>query len=117
MGLDDGGRLLMEYKGYVAAVEFDDSANVLHGRVVNSGSYPIANFECTDVGALRQEFERSIDEYLTWCREDNVVPKQPQPWTPTPSDRPRLALKKHRPIALPDRPHLDELRKELRGAA
>ena len=67
----------MEYKGYVAAVEFDDSANVLHGRVVNSGPYPIATFECTDVGKLRQEFERSIDEYLAWCQEDNVAPKQP----------------------------------------
>lgn len=67
----------MEYKGYVAAVEFDDSANVLHGRVVNSGPYPIATFECTDVGELRQEFERSIDEYLAWCQEDNVAPRQP----------------------------------------
>ena len=67
----------MEYKGYVATVEFDDSANVLHGRVVNCGPYPIATFECTNVGELRQEFERSIDEYLAWCQEDNVAPKQP----------------------------------------
>ena len=67
----------MKYKGYVAEVEFDDSANVLHGRVVNSGPYPIANFECTDVGELRREFERSIDEYLAWCQEDNVAPRRP----------------------------------------
>ena len=67
----------MEYKGYVATVEFDDSANVLHGRVVNCGPYPVATFECTNVGELRQEFERSIDEYLAWCQEDNVAPKQP----------------------------------------
>ena len=33
---------MMEYKGYVAAVEFDDSADILHGRVLNSGAYPIA---------------------------------------------------------------------------
>ncbi len=32
---------MMEYKGYVAAVEFDDSADILHGRVVNSGAYPM----------------------------------------------------------------------------
>ena len=67
----------MEYKGYVAIVEFDDSANVLHGRVVNCGPYPIATFEGTDVGELRQEFERSIDEYLAWCQEDNVAPRKP----------------------------------------
>ena len=68
----------MEYKRYVAVVEFDDSANVLHGRVVNCGPYPIATFEGTDVGELRQEFERSIDEYLAWCQEDNVAPREPR---------------------------------------
>ena len=32
----------MEYKGYVAEVEYDDAAGLLHGRIVNSGAYPIA---------------------------------------------------------------------------
>ena len=38
---------MMEYKGYVASVEFDDSADVLHGRVVNDavqpGTVPVAD--------------------------------------------------------------------------
>ena len=68
---------MMEYKGYVAAVEFDDSIDVLHGRVVNSGPYPIATFEATDARHLRKEFERSVDEYLQWCAEDGVEPKRP----------------------------------------
>jgi len=68
---------MMEYKGYLAAVEFDDSVDILHGRVVNSGAYPIATFEATDAKALRREFERSIDEYLAWCEEDGVEPKRP----------------------------------------
>ena len=68
---------MMEYKGYVAAVEFDDSADILHGRVVNSGAYAIATFEATDARELRREFERSIDEYLAWCEEDGVEPRRP----------------------------------------
>ena len=68
---------MMEYKGYLASVEFDDSADVLHGRVVNSGSYPIATFEATETRELRREFERSVDEYLKWCEEDGVEPKKP----------------------------------------
>jgi len=68
---------MMEYKGYVAAVEFDDSVEVLHGRVVNSGPYPIATFEATDAKELRREFERSVDEYLAWCQEDGVEPRRP----------------------------------------
>ena len=67
----------MEYKGYVAAVEFDDSVEILHGRVVNSGPYPIATFEATDASRLRAEFERSVDEYLEWCAEDGVEPRRP----------------------------------------
>ncbi|MDE2975504.1 MAG: type II toxin-antitoxin system HicB family antitoxin [Gemmatimonadota bacterium] len=68
---------MMEYKGYVAAVEFDDSVEVLHGRVVNSGPYPITTFEAPDAGELRREFERSIDEYLKWCEEDGAEPRRP----------------------------------------
>lgn len=68
---------MMEYKGYVAAVEFDDSIEVLHGRVVNSGPYPIATFQATDARMLRTEFERSVDEYLEWCAEDGVEPRRP----------------------------------------
>ena len=68
---------MIEYKGYFAAVEFDDSADVLHGRIVNSGPYPIATFEATDAKQLRREFERSIDEYLAWCEEDGVEPRKP----------------------------------------
>ena len=67
----------MEYKGYVAEVEFDDSADILHGRVVNSGSHPIATFEARDTKALRREFERSVNEYLAWCEEDGVEPRKP----------------------------------------
>ena len=68
---------MMEYRGYVAAVEFDDAVEILHGRVVNSGPYPIATFEATDAKELRREFERSVDEYLAWCEEDGVEPRRP----------------------------------------
>ena len=68
---------MMKYKGYVAAVEFDDSVGRLHGWVVNSGPYPIATFEATDVDGLRREFEVSIDEYLASCEEDGVEPRMP----------------------------------------
>ena len=67
----------MEYKGYVASVEFNDSADVLHGRVVSSGPYPIATFEATETRELRREFERSVDEYLRSCEEDGVEPRRP----------------------------------------
>ena len=43
---------MTEYKGYVAAIEFDGSVGRFHGRVVNSGSYPVATFEATDIKGM-----------------------------------------------------------------
>ena len=65
---------MIKYKGYTAKVEFDDSVGCLHGRVANSGVYPIATFEATDVEGIRREFHRSIDEYLKSCEEDGIKP-------------------------------------------
>ena len=67
----------MEYKGYIAKVEYDDSVGLLHGSVVNSGSYPIANCEAADVNTLRREFKISIDEYLAVCEERGIEPQLP----------------------------------------
>ena len=68
---------MMEYRGYVAAIKYDDSVEMLHGSVVNSGEYPIATFEATDVDGLRREFRLSVDEYLSSCEEDGVEPRKP----------------------------------------
>jgi len=68
---------MIEYKGYIAVVEFDDSVGRLHGRVINSGSYPIATFEATDVEGIQEEFHRSIDEYIASCEEDGLEPIKP----------------------------------------
>ena len=73
-GTGAGSGTMMEYQGYVATVEYDDSVERLHGRVVNTGAYPVATFESPDVRGLRAEFQRSIDEYLASCREDGVEP-------------------------------------------
>ena len=67
----------MEYKGYIASVEFDDSVGMLHGRVMNTGDYPIATFEATDVEGLRREFRISVDEYLDVCHEAGIEPQKP----------------------------------------
>ena len=56
---------MLEYKGYVGEVVYDYEAEVLHARVINSGPYPIANAEATDVEGIKREFRASIDVYST----------------------------------------------------
>ena len=70
---------MLEYKGYLGEVVYDDEAEVLHVRVINSGPYPIANAEATDVEGLKREFRRSIDVYLEGCEELGIEPAAPTP--------------------------------------
>ena len=55
---------MLEYKGYVGEVVYDDEAELLHVRVVNSGPYPVADAEATAVEGLKREFRCSINVYL-----------------------------------------------------
>ena len=68
---------MLEYKGYVGEVVYDDEAGVIHARVINSGSYPIANAEALDAEGSRREFRISIDEYLASCKELGIEAVRP----------------------------------------
>ena len=68
---------MLEHKGYMGEVVYDDESGVLHARVVNSGSYPIANAEATDVEGIEREFRTSIDVYLEGCAELGLDPVPP----------------------------------------
>ena len=67
----------MEYKGYIAAIEYDESIDLLHGRVINAGTSPVATFEASDVEGLKREFRTSIDQYLALCKEQGIEPQKP----------------------------------------
>ena len=67
----------MQYKGYVASICYDDSADILHGRVINAADYPIATFEASDVEGLKREFKISIEDYLSACKEVGIEPAKP----------------------------------------
>jgi predicted HicB family RNase H-like nuclease len=67
-------RPTMIYKGYLAAVEYEDSEELFYGHVVNSGASSIVTFAAADVEGLKREFRISIDDYLASCEEDGVEP-------------------------------------------
>ena len=69
----------MEYKGYIARIEYDDDFKCLCGSVVNSGPYSIVTFVANDVEGLEREFAISIDVYLEACAEAGHTPREPEP--------------------------------------
>ena len=68
---------MMEYKGYIAVIGYDDSTGLLYGNVVNAASYAIVNFMASDVEGLKREFQISIEVYLSGCEEDGFEPEEP----------------------------------------
>ena len=63
---------MMEYKGYLAQVEFDDEASLFHGEVINIRD--VITFQGQSVDELRQAFEDSVEDYLEFCAERGEQP-------------------------------------------
>ena len=66
---------MMEYKGYQAAVTWDDAAEGFCGRVL--GIRDVIFFEAPSRERLEYEFHISIDDYLAFCAERGLPPDKP----------------------------------------
>jgi predicted HicB family RNase H-like nuclease len=66
---------MMNYKGYLGTVEYDDQAKIFHGDIINTRD--VITFQGTTVKEIERAFRDSIDDYLAWCKEDGVEPEKP----------------------------------------
>jgi len=66
---------MMEYKGYVGIVEFDEKAEIFHGDVINTRD--VITFQGTSVKEIEKAFKDSIDDYIEFCKTDGVEPEKP----------------------------------------
>jgi len=66
---------MMEYKGYIAKVEVDESAGILHGEVMNVRD--VITFEGRNVQELQNAFHDSVEDYLEFCAARREDPEKP----------------------------------------
>lgn len=66
---------MMEYKGYVGKVEFDDEAGIFHGEVLDTRD--VITFQGRSVAELKTAFQGSIDDYLAFCAQRGEEPNKP----------------------------------------
>ncbi|MGA7501056.1 MAG: type II toxin-antitoxin system HicB family antitoxin [Isosphaeraceae bacterium] len=66
---------MMEYKGYVGKVEFDDEAGIFHGEVLDTRD--VITFQGRSVDELKTAFQESIDDYLAFCKQCGEEPNKP----------------------------------------
>lgn len=65
----------MEYKGYKAAIRFDDRDSIFHGHLVDT--YDDVYFEGQSVQELEKAFKEAVDDYLSYCASINREPAKP----------------------------------------
>jgi predicted HicB family RNase H-like nuclease len=66
---------MMEHKGYIGKVEFDDEAGIFHGEVINTRD--VITFQGESVAELSKAFRDSIDDYLAFCESRGEEPDKP----------------------------------------
>ncbi len=66
---------MMEYKGYIGKVEFDDEAGMIHGEVINTRD--VITFQGDSVAEVKKAFQESVDDYLEFCRKRGETPDKP----------------------------------------
>lgn len=65
----------MNYKGYLAQVDYDDEDAVFTGRLV--GICDGIGFHADNVQALRQAFHEAVEDYVAVCAKIGKRPQQP----------------------------------------
>jgi predicted HicB family RNase H-like nuclease len=66
---------MMEYKGYIGHVVYDDEAEIFHGDVINIRD--VVTFQGTTVEEIKQAFRDSVEDYLDFCIKLGQVPNKP----------------------------------------
>ncbi len=65
----------MNYKGYLAKVEFDAADHIFVGRIV--GIRDVVGFHGESVTELETAFRDAIDNYLAACKKNGQKPNKP----------------------------------------
>ncbi len=66
---------IMKYKKYVASVELDAEAGLLHGEIINLSD--VVTFKGRSIDELQQAFKESVEDYLEACAEFGKEPEKP----------------------------------------
>jgi len=64
----------MEYKGYIAKIEYDPEMKLFCGTVINATPN---TFYGASVDELEKEFRFTMEEYFKFCDEKGIEPRKP----------------------------------------
>jgi predicted HicB family RNase H-like nuclease len=83
----------LTHDGYLAELEIDEGAGVIHGRVINARA--VLTFEGETLADLKAAFADTIADYRECCKERGTEPEKPYSGTLSL----RIAPELHRRVA------------------
>ena len=66
---------MLNYKGYVGRIDYDDEVGTFHGEVINTRD--VITFQGKSVNELKKALRESVEDYLEFCRERGEEPDRP----------------------------------------
>ena len=66
---------MMKYKGYTGHFNYDEDADIFHGKVI--GIRDVITFQGRSLDELKTALDDSIDDYLEMCDKHGKVPDKP----------------------------------------
>ncbi len=66
---------MIKYKGYSGKIDYDNKAKIFFGEVINTKD--VITFQGKSVSEIEKAFKDSINDYIDWCKKDNVNPEKP----------------------------------------
>lgn len=100
----------LKYKGYEGSVDFDFSDNLLSGKVLGIRAGLV--YEAQTLQELQTAFRQTIDDYLQYCKKENLVPEKPF----SGNLNIRLGSERHQAIAAYARQHGIKINDAIRSA-
>ena len=64
----------LKYNGFIGSVDFSEEDNIFFGKI--EGIDGLVNFEGSSVDELKSAFHEAVEDYLAYCKEENIVPKK-----------------------------------------
>lgn len=63
------------YKGYLGGFTYDGDADIFHGEVLHLRD--VITFQGRSIDELKTALAESVEDYLTFCREQGKQPEKP----------------------------------------
>lgn len=63
------------YRDYCGRAEYDDEAAIFHGEVI--GTRDVITFQAESLDELGEAFQKSVDDYLAFCKETGEPAEKP----------------------------------------